>query len=401
MPLRKSFKKPTFSFGRIKKSKEGKSSASQPADAAENIAESRDDVVTVDAPTEPAVESHASVSNGSPKFLGRFKSLKRIKKLQKGASNNKASSSKPIVDSMNEVNDNIEGGGGIDAVVDVLEPEDAVKQEDTAELHDDTVKGDLEMKPSEESQHSAMSRVRSASSNLSGKKEEAAEEEAAKEEAAKEEAVEEEAAEEEAAEEEMPFAPEDSPVEGDRGVKEEVHAAKEEAHAESLDEVNSVESKKKTWMPSASAESDYSEMGTKCIEAVQQEGRVALGYFETQSIDEEDEDTSLLAQVSTVYSKFCILNSSPMPLLTQISFTTNSHHRSSNFPTLPPRCWSSIYPVSPRFKSGMRVSKNGNRMSCPRCWARQAMLRLRKRLQRRMIETTLMSMRIPPTEKFE
>ena len=269
MPLRKSFKKPALSFGRIKKSEKGKSSASQPAVAAENIEESRNDVATEDAPT--------AVSNGSPKFLGRLKSLKMTKKWQKGASN-KASSSKPIDDSMNEVDDNIEGVGGIDAVVDVLEPEDAVKQEDRAEMHDGTVTGDLETKPLVESRHSDMSA-------LSAKKDEAAEEEAA----------EEKAAEEEAAEEEMPSAPEDSPQEGDPAIKEEVHEAKEEARAESLDEVTAVESKKDAWM--FSVESDVSEIEDMSIEAVQQEGRVALGYFETQPIEEED--TSLLAQVST------------------------------------------------------------------------------------------------------
>jgi hypothetical protein len=274
MPLRKSFKKPALSFGRIKKSEKGKSSASQPAVAAENIEESRNDVATEDAPT--------AVSNGSPKFLGRLKSLKMTKKWQKGASN-KASSSKPIDDSMNEVDDNIEGVGGIDAVVDVLEPEDAVKQEDRAEMHDGTVTGDLETKPLVESRHSDMSA-------LSAKKDEAAEEEAAEEKAA-----EEKAAEEEAAEEEMPSAPEDSPQEGDPAIKEEVHEAKEEARAESLDEVTAVESKKDAWM--FSVESDVSEIEDMSIEAVQQEGRVALGYFETQPIEEED--TSLLAQVST------------------------------------------------------------------------------------------------------
>jgi len=224
--------------------------------------------VTEDAPTEPAVESHATVSNGSPKFLGRLKSLKMIKKKQKGASN-KASSSKPIDDSRNEVDDNIEGGRGIDAVEDVLEPEDAMKQEDAAEMRDDTVNGDLETKPLVESRHSDMSA-------LSAKKEEAAEEEAA--------------------EEEMPSAPEDSPEEGDPAIKEEVYEAKEEAHAESLHEVTDVESQKDAWM--FSVESVDSEIEDTCIEAVQQEGRVALGYFETLPIEEED--TSLLAQVSTV-----------------------------------------------------------------------------------------------------
>lgn len=274
MPLRKSFKKPAFSFGRIKKSEKGKSSASQPAVAAENIEESRDDVVTEDAPT--------AVSNGSPKFLGRLKSLKMTKKWQKGASN-KASSSKPIDDSRNEVDDNIEGGGGIDAVVDVLEPEDAVKQEDKAEVRDGIVKGDLETKPLVESRHSDMSA-------MSAKKDEATAEEVPEEKAGDEEV-----AEEKAVEEEVPSAPEDSPQEGDPAIKEEVHEAKEEARAESLDEVTAVESKKDAWM--ISVESDVSKTEDTSIEAVQQEGRVALGYFETQSIEEED--TSLLAQVST------------------------------------------------------------------------------------------------------
>jgi len=304
---------------------------------------------TEDAPMEEASIGKATEENhASPKLFERimkeipaspklFKSMKKPFTMTKktGAPSSETSFSNTVEDSRNDVEIKMGEGEGTDAVVEVLETKVAVQQEDAAELRDDTPEGDLESNASETRVLSAnmveaeAEEVPSANAPADPSIEEAPIVEAKEEDAAVEAKEEDAAMEAKAEDSAMEAKAEDSAMEAK--AKEEVAAieadekdtaveakekdaaivakeedsameAKEEVAAMEAnendpamgakEEVNAVKPEKDALMLLEENSSAETEVG---IEAVQHDGRVALGYFERTTLIKE-KGVSMLEQ---------------------------------------------------------------------------------------------------------